>query len=308
MITEEQRMADRQFTTVLEGGSYFEGPRWHEGSWWVSDFYRRTVSRVSPDGGGEDVVLEVENQPSGLGWLPDGSLLVVSMKDQRLLRLSSDGSVSTYADLSDVCGGHLNDLVVDASGRAFVGDFGFDLIGGGAPSSASVKRVDPDGTVTVVASDLRFPNGSFITPDGGTLIVGETWGNRFSAFDIAADGSLTNRRVWGAFGPEPVGDSLEEWMGHVVVAPDGCSLDAEGHIWVADGFGSRALRGGRGGEIAAEGAGPGGMGVYAGALGGDDGRDLLMCCAPDFYEHTRAPVREAVLVSTQVDVPHAGLP
>ena len=293
---------------MLEGGSYFEGPRWHEGSWWVSDFYRRTVSRVSPGGSGEDVVLEVENQPSGLGWLPDGSLLVVSMKDHRLLRVASDGAVSTHADLSGVCGGHLNDLVVDASGRAFVGDFGFDLMGGGAPSSASVKRVDPDGRVTVVADGLRFPNGAVITPDGGTLIVGETWGNRFSAFDIAADGSLGNQRVWGAFGPEPVGNSVEELMGQVVVAPDGCTLDAEGHIWVADGFGSRVLRVAPGGEILEAITAPGEMGVYACALGGDDGRTLLMCCAPDFYEHTRSPVREAVLVSTQVAVPHAGLP
>ena len=151
--------------------------------------------------------------------------------------------MSTHADLSDVCSGHLNDMVVDASGRAFVGDFGFDLMGGGAPASASVKRVDPDGTVTVVAEDLRFPNGSVITPDGGTLIVGETWGNRFTAFDIAADGSLGNRRVWGAFGPEPVGDSVEVLLGQIVVAPDGCTLDAEGHIWVADG-----LAGGRSGS------------------------------------------------------------
>jgi sugar lactone lactonase YvrE len=300
-------MTDRAFTTVLEGGSYFEGPRWHEGSWWVSDFYRHTVSRVLPDGG-EDVVLEVKNQPSGLGWLPDGSLLVVSMKDQRLLRVASDGSVSTHADLSDVCGGHLNDMVVDASGRAFVGDFGFDLMGGGAPTSASLKRVDPDGTVTVVADELRFPNGSVITPDGGTLIVGETWGNRFTAFDISPAGSLTNRRVWASLGPEPVGNSVEELMGQVVVAPDGCTLDAEGHIWVADGFGSRVLRVAPGGAIVDEIAAPGGMGVYACALGGDDGRELLMCCAPDFYEHTRAPVREAVLVSTEVAVPHAGRP
>ena len=111
-----------------------------------------------------------------------------------------------------------------------------------------------------------------ITPDGGTLIVGETWGNRFTAFDIAADGSLTNRRVWGAFGPEPVGDSIEELLGQVVVAPDGCTLDAEGHIWVADGFGSRVLRVAPGGAIVDEIAGPGGMGVFACALGGDDGR------------------------------------
>jgi sugar lactone lactonase YvrE len=253
-------------------------------------------------------VLEVENQPSGLGWLPDGSLLVVSMKDQRLLRVASDSSVSTHADLSGVCGGYLNDMVVDASGRAFVGDFGFDLMGGGAPASASLKRVDPDGTVTVVADGLRFPNGSVITADGGTLIVGETWGNRYSAFDIAADGSLTNRRVWASLGPEPVGDSIEELLGQIVVAPDGCTLDAEGHIWCADGFGNRVVRIAPGGAIVDEITAPGGMGVYACALGGDDGRQLLMCCAPDFYEHTRAPVREAVLVSTQVAVPHAGLP
>jgi sugar lactone lactonase YvrE len=299
-------MADREFRTVLEGGSYFEGPRWHDGAWWASDFYRHTVSRVAPEGG-ETVVLEVENQPSGLGWLPDGSMLVVSMKDHRLLRVAG-GEVSTHADLSDVCTGLLNDMVVDASGRAFVGDFGFDLMGGGAPASASLKRVDPDGTVTVVAEDLRFPNGSVVTPDGGTLIVGETWGNRFSAFDIAADGSLGDRRVWAQLGPTPEGDSVQELMGQVVVAPDGCTLDAEGHIWCADGFGSRVIRVAPGGAIADEIPAPGGMGVYACALGGDDGRTLLMCCAPDFYEHTRAPVREAVLVSTEVAVPHAGLP
>jgi sugar lactone lactonase YvrE len=114
--------------------------------------------------------------------------------------------------------------------------------------------------------------------------------------------------VWASFGPEPVGGSVEELLGQVVVAPDGCTLDAEGHIWVADGFSSRVLRIASGGAIVDEIAAPGGMGVYACALGGDDGRELLMCCAPDFYEHTRAPVREAVLVSTQVAVPHAGLP
>jgi sugar lactone lactonase YvrE len=300
-------MADRQFRTVLEGGSFLEGPRWHDGQWWVSDFYRHTVSRVPASGGPETVVLEVDNQPSGLGWLPDGSLLVVSMKDHRVLRVDADGAVSTHADLSDVCGGYLNDMVVDASGRAYVGDFGFDLMGGGAPAWASLKRVDPDGTVTVVAEDLHFPNGSVITPDG-TLIVGETWGNRYSAFDIAADGSLGGRRVWAEFGPPPAGDSVEALMGQVVIAPDGVTLDAEGHLWCADGFGSRVVRVAPGGAIVDEIAGPDGMGVYACALGGEDGRTLVLCCAPDFYEQTRAPVREAVLVATEVEVPHAGLP
>lgn len=292
---------------MLEGGSFFEGPRWHDGEWWASDFYRHTVSRVPASGGTETVVLEVDNQPSGLGWLPDGSLLVVSMKDQRLLRVA-DGEVSAHADLSEVCGGLLNDMVVDASGRAFVGDFGFDLMGGGPPAPASVKRVDPDGSVTVVAEDLLFPNGSVITPDGGTLIVGETWGNRYSAFDIAADGSLTARRVWASFGPPLVGGSVPERIGQVVIAPDGCTLDADGHVWCADGLGGRVVRIAPGGTIVDEITAPDGMGVYACALGGDDGRTLLMCCAPDFHEHTRAPAREAVLVSTVVDVPHAGLP
>jgi sugar lactone lactonase YvrE len=300
-------MANRQLRTVFEGGSYFEGPRWHDGAWWVSDFYRHTVSRVTPSGA-ETVVLEVENQPSGLGWLPDGSLLVVSMKDQRVLRVTSDGATTTHADLSAVCGGLANDMVVDASGRAYVGDFGFDLMGGGSYGTASLKRVDPDGTVTVAAEDLLFPNGSVITPDGGTLIVGETWGNRFTAFDIAADGSLSNRRVWGSFGPVPEGSSVPELLPQVVVAPDGCTLDAEGHVWVADGLGGRVLRVAGGGSIVDEVKAPEGMGVFACALGGDDGRTLLMCCAPDFYEHTRAPVREAILVATEVEVPHAGLP
>lgn len=306
MVVASPGMADRAFRTVLEGGSFFEGPRWRDGQWWVSDFYRRTVSRVAP-GGRETVVLEVENQPSGLGWLPDGSLLVVSMKDQRLLRVT-DGEVTTHADLSAVCGGPLNDMVVDAAGRAYVGDFGFDLMGGGVPTPAALKRVDPDGTVSVAAEGLRFPNGSVITPDGGTLIVGETWGNRLSAFDVAADGSLGPRRTWAEFGPVPEGRSVEELIGQVAVAPDGCTLDAEEHVWVADGLGSRLLRVGPGGQVVDEIAAPDGLGVYACALGGPDGRTLLLCCAPDFYEHTRSAAREAVLLSTEVAVPHAGLP
>ena len=123
--------------------------------WWASDFYRHTVSRVTPDGA-ETVVVEVEGQPSGLGWLPDGSLVVVSMKDHRVLRYA-DGTLSTHADLTEHCGGHLNDLVVTAQGHVFVGDFGFDLMGGGDAAAATLKRIDPDGTVSVAADGLQFP-------------------------------------------------------------------------------------------------------------------------------------------------------
>jgi sugar lactone lactonase YvrE len=296
----------RQLRTVLEGGSYFEGPRWHEGTWWVSDFYRRTVSRVTAEGE-ETVVLEVEGQPSGLGWMPDGALVVTSMKDQRLLRVD-DGDVSTLAELGDVCGGHANDLVVDAHGHVFVGDLAFDLMGGGTPAPTSLKRVDTDGTVHVAADGMWTPNGMAITPDGGTLLVGETLGNRVTAFDLAADGSVSNRRPWALFGEPPTGDTIEEVIGQLSLAPDGCTLDAEGHLWVADGIGGRAVRIGPGGTIVDQISAPDGMGLFACQLGGDDGRTLLMCCAPDFLEHSRAPVREAVLVATEVEVPHAGLP
>lgn len=299
-------MVDRTVSTLFEGGGFFEGPRWHDGTWWVSDFYRHTVSRIAADGT-EEVVVEVAAQPSGLGWLPDGSLVISSMKDRRVLRFA-DGSLDVLADLSDLAGGHLNDLVTDASGRTYVGNFGFDLMGGGAPAAADLIRVDPDGTVSVAATDLHFPNGTVITPDGRTLIVGETTGNRATAFTIEADGSLTDRRPWAAFGEVPVADSFAEGLGQIKVAPDGCTLDAEGCIWFADALGNRCIRVAEGGRILDEVRVPGDLGIYACALGGPDGTTLLLCAAPDFFEHNRAAAREAVLFTVEVDVPHAGLP
>jgi sugar lactone lactonase YvrE len=285
-------MGDRAFTTLAEGGGFFEGPRWHEGRWWASDFYRHTVFAYDTAGRAEEI-LTVEAQPSGLGWRPDGSLLVVSMRDHKVMRRGVDGSVTEVADLTEHCGGLMNDMVVDGQGRTWVGDFGFDLKAGGAPQPASLKRVDPDGRVTVAATDLLFPNGSVVTPDGSTLIVGETMGARYTAFTIADDGTLTNRRLWG------------DTPG---LAPDGCSLDAEGHIWAADGLGKRCARVAPGGEIVEEIIPPDDLATYACMLGGDDGRTLLLCCAPDYFEHNRAHAREAVLLTTTVDVPHAGLP
>ncbi|CAB4911404.1 unannotated protein [freshwater metagenome] len=299
-------MGAREISVLATGGSYFEGPRWRDGSWWTSDFYRHRVSRWTPHGE-ETVVVEVEGQPSGLGWLPDGALVVSSMKDRRLLRVA-DGGTTVLAELGEHCGGHLNDLVVDAAGHVFVGDFGFDLMGGGDTTGASLKRVDPDGTVTVVADGLRFPNGSVITDDGGTLIVGETMGNRYTAFDLAPDGELSNRRAWATFGPEVPDGTVEETIPQLVVAPDGCTLDAEGHLWAADATGGRVVRVAPGGELVDQIAAPDGLGVFACALGGEDGRTLLLCAAPDFYEHHRAGTREAQLLTTRVDVPHAGRP
>jgi sugar lactone lactonase YvrE len=297
---------DRPVTTLLEGGGFFEGPRWRDGTWWVSDFYRHQVSRVATDGT-ETVLITVDQQPSGLGWLPDGSLVIASMKDQRILRLA-DGELSVLADVAEHCGGLLNDLVVDPDGHIYAGNFGFDLMGGGTPAAADLLRIDPDGTVAVAAEGLEFPNGSVITPDGSTLIVGETMGNRYTAFTIAADGTLTDRRTWASFGEVPDGAGFGERLGQIRVAPDGCSLDADGHIWAADALGNRAVRVAPGGEIVEVIPGPGGLGVYACQLGGPDGTTLLLCCAPDFFEHNRSVAREAVLCTVEVDVPHAGLP
>ena len=299
-------MAASEVTTLFEGGRFFEGPRWRDGSWWISDFYRHTVSRIATDGT-ETVVVEVEAQPSGLGWLPDGSLVISSMKDHRVLRFA-DGELSVLADLAGMVGGHLNDLVTDAHGHTFVGNFGFDLMGGGAPAPASLIRVDPDGTATVAARDLHFPNGTVITPDGSTLIVGETTGNRYTAFDLAPDGTLSNRRIWAAFGALPQAETFLEGMALIKVAPDGCSLDAEGHIWSADALNNRCVRVAPGGEIVDEITVPGDLGIYACQLGGDDGRTLLLCAAPDFFEHNRIGSDDAILFTTTVDVPHAGLP
>ena len=142
------RWETRELRTLVEGGAYFEGPRWHEGRWWVSDFYRYGVFAIDADGD-EEQVLEVEGQPSGLGWMPDGSLLVVSMRDHALLRRAPDGDVTVHADLTEHCGGHLNDLIVDGSGRAYAGNFGFDIMGFADPAGTSLLRVDPDGSVSV---------------------------------------------------------------------------------------------------------------------------------------------------------------
>src|SRR3954464_3551354 len=292
---------------LLEGGSFFEGPRRHEGRWWVSDFYRHVVLTVDPDGTASEV-MTVDAQPSGLGWMPDGSLLVVSMRDRRVLRRTPGGEVALHADISELCGGHANDMVVDGQGRAYVGNFGFDLMSGQDPAAANLLRVDPDGTATVAAEDLLFPNGSVITPDGRTLIVGETAGARYTAFTIADDGSLSDRRVWAQVAPTPPITTLAETLGQLSFGPDGCTLDADGHIWAADEVGARCVRLAPGGAIVDEIPAPDGLDFFPCMLGGDDGRTLLMCAAPDFGEEARSAAHEAVLLTATVDVPRRALP
>lgn len=295
----------REITTVVPDLTFAESPRWHGDRLWFVDFYTHRVLSVAGDGAGLRLEAEVAGQPSGLGWLPDGRLLVASMRDRRVLRRELDGNLVTHADLSGYATGHVNDMVVDDAGRAFVGNFGFDLMGGGAVTPASLVRVDPDGTVTEVARDLWFPNGSVLTGDG-RLLVDETFGNRVSVFDVGPDGALSARRDWARFGDPPGSSGLGTEIGGIAVAPDGCCLDAEGALWIADAVGQRLLRVREGGEIAEEIAV--GTGVFACMLGGDDGRTLYACTAPDFQEEARRAVREAGMVAVRVDVPHAGRP
>jgi sugar lactone lactonase YvrE len=283
-------------TRVLAQGIHFgEGPRWRDGRLWFSDFYAHAVKSVSP-AGDLRVEFEIDDQPSGLGWMPDGSLLVVSMTKRQVLRRTPGGQIRPHADLSAIATFHCNDMVVDAQGRAYVGNFGFDL---GAqlagkpvdPTPAKLALVQPDGAVSVAAQDMNFPNGSMITPDGRTLIVGETFANRITAFDIGEGGTLANRRVWA------------ETPGR---APDGACLDAEGCVWMANPLASECVRFGEGGAVL-ETIDPGDN-CYACMLGGEDGRTLFMLTAPSMTAENPPPGPQGRIVVAQVDVPHAGQP
>ncbi len=287
-------------TTVAEGFHFLEGPRWRDGRLWFSDFYGHQVSSMREDGSDLRTEAHVPTQPSGLGWLPDGRLLIVSMTDRRLLRREPDGTLAVHADLADHATGHVNDMVVDAQGRAYVGNFGFDLMAGAPLEPAALHRVDPDGRVTQVADDLWFPNGSAITPDN-VLLVGETFGNRVTAFDLTADGDLVNRRVWAEFGPLPTDRDVAQAIAQARVAPDGACLDAEGGLWIADAVNARLIRVIEGGTITDE-IKPG-TPVYACALGGAAGTTLFACAAPDFHQSAREAAREARMIAMQVTVP-----
>lgn len=288
-------MADRELRPLVERGSFYEGPRWRDGRWWVSDMHQHVVRTVTPDGRIQDV-LEVEQRPSGLGWLPDGSLLVVSMLDRVLLRRAPDGETTVHARLGELCPLNANDMVVDAHGRAYVGNFGFDWEHE-EPRPTVLVRVDPDGTASVAADGLVFPNGAVVTADGGTLVIGETFASRYTAFAIGADGSLSGRRVWASLGTDDA-----PWY------PDGCSLDAEGRIWCADALTRQCRLVAEGGKVVDEVTVPDGLRCFACMLGGEDGRTLLLAAAPDAEVERRQRSDDAVLFTTTVSVPHAGYP
>ena len=276
-------------TLVADGLAFAEAPRWHDGKLWFSDFYTHKVVCIDQNGR-QSTVAEVPGQPSGLGWLPDGRLLVVSMTDRRLLRKDSDG-LNEVADLSALAPFHCNDMVVDRHGRAYIGNFGFDLVGRAPVKPTVLLMVTPDGQARVVADDLLFPNGCVITPDGKTLIVAETFGKRLTAFDISDDGSLSGRRVWADLGD---------------ASPDGICLDAEGAIWVASPPTSEFLRVREHGETTDR--IPAQNQAIACALGGADRRTLYMVTGRVSKPEKSMAERNSRVMALRVEIPGAGLP
>jgi sugar lactone lactonase YvrE len=274
---------------LLDGLAFPEGPRWRDGKLWFSDMHDQRVKTVDLDGRCEEVV-RVESDPSGLGWLPDGRLLVVSMRDKKLMRLDRDG-LREHADLSHIATSKCNDMVTDAHGRSYVGNFGFDYELREKQCNAVLALVLPDGTVRVAADELAFPNGTVITPDGRTLIVGESFAGRLTAFDVAGDGSLSNRRVWA---------QLDKAL------PDGCCLDAEGAIWVASPVSGEVLRVREGGEVTER------IRVATQAiacmLGGPRRTTLFVCTAESLTADDCRAKRSAKIEVVEVSVPGAGLP
>jgi len=274
---------------LLEGLAFGEGPRWHDGKLWFSDMHAHWIMTVNLDGKTEKIV-EVPGRPSGLGWLPDGRLLVASMTDRRLLRLDPDG-LTEAADLSELAPHYCNDMVVDQHGRAYIGHYGFDFDARQPFALAEIILATPDGNVRVVADEMAFPNGTVITPDGHKLIVAESFGARLSVFDIEPDGSLARRQIWA---------QLEN------VVPDGICLDVEGAIWVASPVSSEVLRVREGGEVTHR------ITVstqaFACMLGGPERRTLFILTAETSNpDEARAKASGCVEI-VEVDVPGAGLP
>jgi sugar lactone lactonase YvrE len=268
-----------------------EQPRWHEDRLWFSDWGKQEVVAVDLEGNGE-VILRVPSFPLCVDWLPDGRLLVVSARDGLLLRREPDGSLVTHGDLSSASDPPAgNELVVDGRGNAYVNGGGFDLMAGEEFAPGVVTLVTPDGAARQVADDLAFPNGMLVTPDS-TLIVGESYAKRLTAFDIADDGSLSNRRVWA---------DLRDGV------PDGICLDAENAVWYGDVPNKRCVRVAEGGEVLQTIELD--RGCFACALGGADRRTLFMMATEwNGPENMFSEPRTGQVLTTEAPAPGVGRP
>src|ERR1019366_4949093 len=284
----------------LSGLCFGECPRWHDGRLWYSDFFEHTVSSVSPSG---DLRAEVvfDGEPAGLGWLPDGRLLINSRLDRAIFRREADGTLVRHGELTPWATGHANDMVVASNGQAYAGNFGFELtqefdgkVRRAKIGPTSLVRVDPDGTSHEAADDLAFPNGTVITADGATLVIAESMGGCLTAFDRSPDGTLSGRRKWAAL---PQG-----------VAPDGICLCADNTIWVANALGAEFARVAEGGDILERISTATGLGSFACMLGDEDRRTLYMLTAATSDQVKAQEKRTGCIETARTTVPGAGLP
>ena len=289
---------ERKLETLMKGLTFGEGPRWYENKFYFSDFYSHKVYSLDLSGKHE-VIVEIPNQPSGLGWTPDGTMLIVSMKDRKLMSFK-DGLLTERADLTELSGFHCNDMVVDIDGNAFIGNFGFNTYDGEEIKPTNLILVRPGEEPVLAADNLFFPNGTVITPDNKTLIVGETYAARLTAFDKSEDGSLSNRRIWA-----DLKVNAEEGT---VPLPDGMCIDEEGAIWVASPSTAEVIRVHEGGMISER--IPVQTNAFACMLGGEDRRTLFICTSNGSGVDPEAALREksGKIEITQVDVPGCGKP
>ncbi len=269
---------------------FLEGPRWHEGRLWVSDMFGQAVYTLTPDGARQEVA-QFPNRPSGINFLPDGSVVIVSMADRKLMKVHN-GVLSEYADLSGILSYDINDCVCAANGDIYVGTFGYDVFAHEAPQPATLTLVKRDGTIKTVADQVHFPNGAVITPDGKTLVVAETFVGKLTAFDIQADGGLANRRSFADLAP---------------YTPDGICLDREGAIWVAAFEQGEFIRVKEGGEITHR-VDTGGRRAVACNLGGSDGKTLYCLIYDGDLDDIPKGARNALIETAQVEVAGAGSP
>ena len=278
-------------TTVLAADFVFlEGPRWHRGSLWVSDMFDRKVYRIDADGA-RALVVAVPRRPSGIGFLPDGTPLIVSMTDRKLMKLV-DGELVRHADLAPYTANDINDMVVDDEGRAYVGTLGVEVFAGQHAEPGILLVVDPAGRPRVAADNMNIPNGTVIKDGGATLVVAETLSNILTAFDRRTDGTLSNRRVYAALGK---------------VTPDGICLDQAGGIWVSSFQTGEFVRVLEGGEITAR-VDVGERRAVACQLGGDDGCTLFCLTLEGRLDDTVQDRRGARIETVRVQVPGAGSP
>lgn len=272
-----------------------ESPRWHDGRLWFSDWTAGEISAVD-DSGACELVVTHTSLPLCFDFLPDRRLVLVSNRAHALLTLEADGDLRAYADLSALTPHGCNDIVVDGRGNTYVNSGNFEFTAGPPPGEVQpgfVALVTPDGTARIVADDIAFPNGMAITPDNGTLVVADSYRHHMVGFDIAADGSLSGRRVWADLGD---------------AAPDGICLDAEGAAWYADVPHQNCVRVAEGGEVLA--VVDLDRGGFACMLGGTDRPSLYIAAArwPGFEQLGADVSWEGQVLRAPVDVAGAGWP